>query len=106
MLIDEVTNDTPSQRLMRESKAATSPMTVATAVPTSGPRTWNLDLGKSVGNCSDSGAGDSYGDRDANTDDTSSYDIVDNGSSTGARGEHIINKHAQCAHVCLLAFVC
>ena len=47
----------------------------------------NLDLGKSVGNCSDSGdTGDSYGDRDANTDDTSSYDIVDNGGSTGARG--------------------
>ena len=47
---------------------------------------WNLDMGKSVGNCGDSGAGDSYGDRDANTDDTSSYDIVDNGGSTGARG--------------------
>ncbi len=44
----------------------------------------NLDLGKSVGDCRDSG--DSYGDRDANTDYTSSYDIVDNGGSTGARG--------------------
>ncbi len=47
---------------------------------------WNLDMRKPVGNCSDSGAGDSYGDRDANTDDTSSYDIVGNGGSIGARG--------------------
>ncbi len=48
----------------------------------------HVDLGKSVGDCSDSGdTGDSYGDRDAGTDDTStSYDIVDNGGSTGARG--------------------
>ena len=47
----------------------------------------NLDLGKSVGDCSDSGdTGDSYGDRGASTDNTSSYDIVDNDSSTGARG--------------------
>ncbi len=39
-----------------------------------------LDLGKSVGDCCDSG--DSYGGRDAGTDNTSSCDIVDNGRST------------------------
>ena len=44
----------------------------------------HLDLGKSVGDCCDSG--DSYGGRDAGTDNTSSCDIVDNGGSTGARG--------------------
>ena len=41
----------------------------------------NLDLGKSVGDCCDSG--DSYGDRDAGTDNTSS---CDNGGSTGVPG--------------------
>ncbi len=45
---------------------------------------WNLDMGKSLGHCTDSG--DSYDDGDASTDDPSSYDIVDNGGSTGARG--------------------